>query len=202
MRPLCDCSVSVGLAESRRTGKRHHRERKIGHDGDACHGHEPCFTFLAQVMHKGKTSAVLPPRPWREGVLHSISANSWQHTEGIIDFIAFIDERFNPDGVVGVPWLLVWDLASIHTSEATRTTLKEKFPCVSMCYIPVSSTGYNRPLNVAVFSFLAGDISNGEGNPGQACGFEQCCTEHRVEAIFPGRVGLQCYATLPVLSPK
>ena len=56
------------------------------------------FTFLAEVMHKGKTSAVLPPRPWREGVLHSISVSSWQHTEGIIDFIASIDERFNPEG--------------------------------------------------------------------------------------------------------
>ena len=55
-------------------------------------------TFLAQVIHEGNTSAVLPPRPWREGVLHSISAISWPHTEGIIDFIAFIDERFNPEG--------------------------------------------------------------------------------------------------------
>ena len=95
------------------------------------------FTFLVQVIHKGKTSAVLPRRPWREGVLHTISANSWQHTEGIIDFAACIDERFNPEGAASsdakVPWLLVWDLASIHTSEATRTTLKEKFPWVSLC---------------------------------------------------------------------
>ena len=42
--------------------------------------------------------------------------------------------------------------------------------------------------------FLAGDISNGEGNQEQAYGFEQRCTEHRVEAVFPGRVGLQGYA--------
>ena len=121
------------------------------------------FTFLAQVIHKGKTSAVLPPRPWREGVLHSISANNWQHTEGIIDFIAFIDERFNPEGAASpdakVPWLLVWDLASIHTSEATRTTLKEKFPWVSLCYIPANSTGYNQPLDVAVFKAFKSSVS-------------------------------------------
>ena len=113
------------------------------------------FTFLAQVIHKGMTSAVFPPRPWREGVLHSISANSRQHTEGTIDFIAFIDERFNPEGAASpdakVPWLLVWDLASIHTSEATRTTLMEKFPWVSLRYTLGNSIGYNQPLDVAVF---------------------------------------------------
>ena len=107
------------------------------------------------MIHKGKTSAVLPPRPWREGVLRTISANSWQHTKGIIDFVAFIDERFNPEGAASpdakVPLLLVWDLASIHTSEATRTTLQEKFPWGSLCYIPANSTGYNQPLDVAVF---------------------------------------------------
>ena len=127
------------------------------------------FTFLAQVIHKGKTSAVLPPRPWREGVLHTIAANSWQHTEGIIDFVAFIDERFNPEGAASpdakVPWLLVWDLASIHTSEATRTTLTEKFPWVSLCYILANSTGYNQPLDARCVQglqeqrFMAGDIA-------------------------------------------
>ena len=115
------------------------------------------------MIHKGKTSAVLPPRPWREGVLHSISGNNWQHTEGIIDFVAFIDEHFNPEGAASpdakVPWLLVWDLASIHTSEATRTTLKEKFPWVSLCYIPANSTGYNQPLDVAVFKAFKSSVS-------------------------------------------
>ena len=90
--------------------------------------------------------------------------NSWQHTEGIIDFIASIDERFNPEGAPvlmlrSVAWLLVWDLASIHTSEATRTTLKEKFPWVSLCYIPANSTGYNQPLDVAVFKAFKSSVS-------------------------------------------
>ena len=96
-------------------------------------------------------------------MLHSISANSWQHTEGIIDFVAFIDERFNLEGAVGpdakVPWLLVWDWASIHTSEATRTALKEKFPRVGLCYIPGSSTGHNQPLGVAVFRTFQSSVS-------------------------------------------
>ena len=120
------------------------------------------FTFLAQVIHKGKTSAVLPPRPWREGVLHSISANSWQHTEGIIDFIAFIDDAFNPEGAASpdakVPWLLVWDLASIHTSEATDDTEGE----VSTGELVLHSGRCRCVQDLQVQRFLAGDISNGE----------------------------------------
>ena len=42
--------------------------------------------------------------------------------------------------------------------------------------------------------FLAGDINIGEGDPGHPCGSEQCCAEHRMEAVFAGRVGLQGYA--------
>ena len=42
--------------------------------------------------------------------------------------------------------------------------------------------------------FLAGDINIGDGDPGHPCGSEQCCAEHRMEAVFPGRVGLQGYA--------
>ena len=106
------------------------------------------FTFLAQVVHKCKTPAVLPLRPWREGVLHSISANNWQHTEGIIDFVAVIDERFNPEGVASpdakVPGLLVWDWASIHTSEARRMTEGE----VSMC-VPVLHYGQQHRIQSA-----------------------------------------------------
>ena len=157
------------------------------------------FTFLAQVIHKGKTSAVLPPRLWREGVLYTISANSWQHTEGIIDFVAFIDERFNPEGAASpdakVPWLLVWDLASIHTihtSEATRTTLKEKFPWVSLWI--QSAIGCRCVQGLQEQRFMAGDINIGEGDPGHPCGSEQCCAEHRMEAVFIGRVGLRGYA--------
>ena len=103
------------------------------------------------------------PRPWREGVLRSISTNSWQHTEGIIDFTAVVGERFKTESVVGpdakVPWLFVWDLASIHTSEATRAALKDKFPWVSLCYIPGSSTGYNQPLDAAVFRTFKSCVS-------------------------------------------
>ena len=148
------------------------------------------FTFLAQVVHKCKTSAVLRPRPWGECVLHSISANSWQHTEGIVDFIAFIDERINPEGAASpgakVPWLLVWDLASIHTSEATRTTLKEKFSWVSLCYIPGNSTGYNQPLDVAVFR--TSKCVSWQATSAMAK------DEHRVEAVSLAEWGLQGYA--------
>ena len=119
------------------------------------------FTFLVEAVDKGKTPAVLPPRPWREGVLHSISENNWQHTEGIVHFTAFIDERFNPEGVASpdakVPWLLVWDWASIHTSEATRTTDGE----VSMGE-PVLHSGQQhriQPPGVAVFRTVKCSVS-------------------------------------------
>ena len=42
--------------------------------------------------------------------------------------------------------------------------------------------------------FLAGDINIGEGDPRHPCGSEQCCAEHRMEAVFPSRVGLQGHA--------
>ena len=57
-----------------------------------------------------------------------------------------------------------------------------------------SATGCRCVQDLQELRFLAGDVSDGEGNPGQPCGFEQCCIEHRVEAVFPGRVGLHGYA--------
>ena len=92
--------------------------------------------------------------------------------------------------------------ASIHgclqrTQKACQTT-----------WDPLSSADHRLPLldyrcHLSLFktfkSSVSCDISNGERHLGQSCGFEQCCTEHRVEAVFPGRVGLHGYAGDPTL---
>ena len=40
-----------------------------------------------------------------------------------------------------------------------RRPLKEKFPWVSLCYSPANSTGYNQPLDVAVFKAFKSSVS-------------------------------------------
>ena len=48
-------------------------------------------------------------------------------------------------------WILLWDTASIHASEATLSAIKAAFPHVVLCIIPPRSTSYLQPCDVAVF---------------------------------------------------
>ena len=93
------------------------------------------FTFLAQVIHKDKTSAVLPPRPWREGVSYIASPRKVGSTLKASSTSLLSSMSVSTPKVPPVLMLRshgssygIW--RSIHTSEATRTTLKEKFPWV------------------------------------------------------------------------
>ena len=51
----------------------------------------------------------------------------------------------------GQSWILLWDMASIHASEATLAAMKATFPHVVLCFIPPRSTSYLQPCDVAVF---------------------------------------------------
>ena len=42
----------------------------------------------------------------------------------------------------GQAWILLWDMASIHTREATLAAMKAAFPHVVLCFIPPLSTSY------------------------------------------------------------
>ena len=63
---------------------------------------------------------------------------------------ATLDDVMNPSKV-GLARVLLWDMASVHASEATLAAVKAAFPHVVLCFIPPRSTSYLRPCDVAVF---------------------------------------------------
>ena len=56
----------------------------------------------------------------------------------------------NP-GREGHAWILLWDMASIHASEATLAAMWAAFPTIVLCFIPPHSTSCLVPCDVAVF---------------------------------------------------
>ena len=99
--------------------------------------------MLVQVVHAGKTDAVLPEKPWPERTHHVISDNGWATT-------AALNNVLNP-GWEGQSWILLWDMASVHASEATLTAMRATFPHVVLAFLPPQSTSYLQPCDVAVF---------------------------------------------------
>ena len=113
--------------------------------------------MLVQIVYAGKTDAVLPAKPWPERTRHVISENGWASTTTILQLVAAVDDVLNP-GWEEQPWILLWDMASIHASEATLTAMRESFPHVVLCFIPPQSTSYLQPCDVAVFRSFKGCI--------------------------------------------
>ena len=64
------------------------------------------------------------------------------------------DQLFNPLHPVQespkVPWLLVWDLASVHTSDATRRRIKDELPHIAVTYVAGNATSYSQPLDTTL----------------------------------------------------
>ena len=106
--------------------------------------------MLVQVVHAGKTDAVLPEQPWPERTHHVTSENGWATTTTILQLAAALDNVLNP-GIEGQSWILLWNMASIHASEATLTAMRATFPHVVLCFFPPQSTSYLQPCDVAVF---------------------------------------------------
>ena len=48
-------------------------------------------------------------------------------------------------------WILLWDMASVHASEATLTAMRATLSHVVLCFIPPRSTSHLQPCDVAVF---------------------------------------------------
>ena len=103
-----------------------------------------------QVVHAGKTDAVLPDKPWPERTHHVISDNGWATTTTVLQLAAALDNVLNP-GWEGQSWILLWDMASIHASEATLAAMRAAFPHVVLCFLAPQSTSYLQPCDVAVF---------------------------------------------------
>ena len=106
--------------------------------------------MLVQIVHAGKTDAVLPEQPWPERTHHVTSENGWATTTTLLQLTATLDDVMNP-GREGQSWILLWDMASIHASEATLAAMKAAFPHVVLCFLPPQSTSYLQPCDVAVF---------------------------------------------------
>ena len=94
--------------------------------------------MLVQVVHAGKTDAVLPEQPWPERT-HHVTCSSLP---------PWITCSIQAEGQ---SWILLWNMASIHASEATLTAMRATFPHVVLCFLPPQSTSYLQPCDVAVF---------------------------------------------------
>ena len=111
--------------------------------------------MLVQIVQAGRTDAVLPEQPWPERTHHVTSENGWATTTTPLQLTATLDIVLNPSRE-GQAWILLWDTASIHASEATVTAMRAAFPLVVLCFIPPRSTSYLQPCDVAVFcSFMS-----------------------------------------------
>ena len=78
------------------------------------------------------------------------SENGWDTTTTRLQLTTALDDVLNP-GKEGQAWILLWDMASIHSSQATLAAMKAKFPHIVLCFIPPHSTSYLQPCDVAVF---------------------------------------------------
>ena len=105
--------------------------------------------LLVQIVHAGKTNAVLPEKPWPERTRHVTSENGWATTTTILQLAASLDDVMNPSKE-GQSWIFLWDMAGIHASEATLAAMKAAFSYVVLCFIPLRSTSYLQPCDVAI----------------------------------------------------
>ena len=104
--------------------------------------------MLVQIMHTGKTDAFLPEKPWPEHTHHVTWENGSATTTTILQLTSALDDVMNPSKE-GQSWILLWDMASIHASEANMIAMKATFPHVVRCVIPPQSTSCLQPCDVA-----------------------------------------------------
>ena len=71
--------------------------------------------MLVQIVHAGKTDAVLLEQPWPERTHHVTSENCWATTTTILQLAATLDDVMNPSKE-GQSWSILWDMASIQAS--------------------------------------------------------------------------------------
>ena len=87
-------------------------------------------------------------------------------TTTMMQLTAALDDVMNL-GKEGQAWILLWDMASIHSSEATRAAMQATFPHIVLYFIPPRSSSYLQPCDVAVFRSFKSCIQ-AQGEP-QSC---------------------------------
>ena len=70
-------------------------------------------------------------------------------TTTLLQLTATLDDVMNP-GMERQSWTLLWDMPSIHASEATLAAMMAAFLHVVLCFIPPRSTSYLQPCDLAV----------------------------------------------------
>ena len=106
--------------------------------------------MLANIVFKGLTSVSLPTTLAPNGITYGLSANHWQTTDTLLTFIKDVDSFMQCGYADPEPWLLILDVATIHTSQETRRRLREEVPMVHLVYVPGRTTSFNQPLDRAV----------------------------------------------------
>ena len=143
--PPAGASDRVG--PSRREASSAAGQHEGGHDIHSRMDRGP-LDMLVQIVHAAKTDAVLPEQPWLEHTHHVTSEKGRAAATTILQLTTTLDDVVNT-GKEGQAWILLWDKASIHASEATLAA-------IVLCFIPQHSTSFLQPCDVAVFrSFLS-----------------------------------------------
>ena len=104
--------------------------------------------MLVPIVHAGNTDAVLE-EPWALHTSHVISENGWATTTTLLQLTATLDDAMIP-GMERKSWTFLWDMPSIHASEATLAAMMAAFLHVVLCFIPPQSTSYLQPCDLAV----------------------------------------------------
>jgi transposase len=110
--------------------------------------------LLANIVFKGSTDKSLPSCVPPAGIVFGLSDNHWQTTETLVAFVKAIDAHMQAGLVEELPWLLLIDVCSVRTSDATRGRIRDEVPFCKLAFVPPRSTGFNQPLDRSVMRGL------------------------------------------------
>ena len=114
--------------------------------------------MLVQIVHAGKTHAVLPEQPWQSTVIMSR-----QTTTTILQLTTALDDVLNP-GKEGQAWILLWDMASTHASADTLTAMKAAAQHVVLVFRSFKSCIQAQASTTLARSVLDGSFDDGVMN--------------------------------------
>ena len=69
-----------------------------------------------------------------------------------------------------MPWILLLDVASVHTSADFRGALKDKYPWAILCFVPGTDTATCQPLDVSCMKSFKSEL-------------RWACSEHFVRTV-------------------
>ena len=119
---------------------------------DDSEGISPCF---GQVIFAGKTSRVLPPKPWPVDVICEATPSHWASQDTFLAFLSHIQDELGEQQ----HWLALVDCAPIHIAQELRDHVSLLLPYCHLCYIQAGATSILQPLDVGCFKAFKNHIS-------------------------------------------